>query len=67
MSQEPRKKRTYTRRSFLKGLPLGIAGALLAGVVSRRLLGAGLGRIRRPSVFSKGSIFSPARDRQEKT
>ncbi len=67
MSQKPQEKRTYTRRSFLKGLPIGIAGTLLVGMVSRRLLGAGLGRIRRQQVLPKGSIFSPARDRRDKT
>ena len=67
MSQGPQKNHLYSRRSFLKGLPLGIAGALLAGMVSRRILGAGIGRFRRPPVFSKGSIFAPFKDRQGKT
>ena len=62
---EPRSKPIYSRRSFLKGIPLGIAAAVAVGVVSRRLMQSALGRSG-PQVFPEGSIFTPAKDRKRR-
>ena len=67
MDQRPRMKSHYSRRQFLKGLPLGMGGALVLGVVLSKLLPTVFTRHRRPPVFPKGSIFTPARDFQRKT
>ena len=53
------KKRLFSRRDFLKGVPLGIAGAIVLTVLSGKLLGSGIVRRSGPPLFSKGSIFNP--------
>ena len=56
----PRKmKRLFSRRDFLKGVPLGIAGAIVFTVLSSRLLGSVVGRRSGPPAYSKDSIFNP--------
>ena len=62
MDKKPGVKRLHSRRQFLKGLPLGVAGALAIGVISDRLASLALGR--RPPVFPEDSIFTPAKDRR---
>ena len=62
----PREKRLFSRRDFLKGVPLGIAGALVATAVSGRLISLISRRRRQPPVFPEGSIFTPAKERRTK-
>ena len=59
MAQKRKAKRLFSRRDFLKGVPLGIAGAIVFTVLSGRLLGSGASRRSGPPVYSKGSIFNP--------
>ncbi len=47
--------RSYTRRQFLKGLSLGITGAVVATTIVGRLLGRRTG----PPTFPEGSIYTP--------
>ncbi len=47
--------RSYTRRQFLKGVSLGITGAVVAATIVGRLLGRRSG----PPVFPEGSIYTP--------
>ena len=47
--------RNYTRRQFLKGVSLGITGAVVATTIVGRLLGRRSG----PPVFPEGSIYTP--------
>ena len=61
MDRKPVVRPFYSRREFLKGVPLGVAGVFVLGVVSSRLL-TFASRRRRPPVFPKGSIFTPAKD-----
>ena len=47
--------RSYTRRQFVKGVSVGIAGAIVATTIVGRLLGSRGG----PPVFPDGSIYTP--------
>ena len=47
--------RSYTRRQFLKGVSLGITGAVVATTIVGRLLG----RRNGPPVFPEDSIYTP--------
>ena len=60
-------KRLVSRRDFLKGVPLGIAGAFVFTLLSGKLLGIGARRQTGPPVFSKGSIFNPKRNGRTRT
>ena len=61
MDKETKK---FSRRSFLKGVPLGVVGAFAISAVMRRFLPSRLiSRRGRPS-FPKDSIFRPADDVQ---
>ena len=64
MEQKAKAKRLYSRRDFLKGFPVGIAGAFLVSVVSGRLLSSALRHRRQAAPFPEGSIFTPAKDRR---
>ena len=55
-------KRGFTRRQFLKGVPIGIAGAAALTVVSSRFVSAFVRR-RRMSDLPEDSIFAPDRSR----
>ena len=57
-------KSIFSRREILKGVGIGIAGALVCSVVSRRLLSFALGRRSKTPVFPEGSIFTPAQGRR---
>ncbi len=48
--------RSYTRRQFLKGVSLGITGAVVATTIVGRLLGR---RSSGPPAFPEGSIYTP--------
>ena len=54
-------KKGLTRRTFLKGLPIGLLGALAIGIVGSTLLRSTARK--RPPLFREGSIFTP-RDEQ---
>ena len=61
MDKETKK---LSRRNFLKGVPLGVAGAIAVSAVMGRFLPSRLiSRRGRPS-FPKDSIFRPADDVQ---
>lgn len=55
MDEPKSSRRGYTRRQFLKGVPLGITGAVVATTIVGRLLG----RRSNPPVFPEGSIYTP--------
>lgn len=55
-------KRGFTRRQFLKGVPLGVAGAAALTVVSNRFVSAFVRRRRMPNL-PQDSIFAPDRSR----
>ena len=59
---QPTGDRSYSRREFVKGIPLGLAGAFVLAVVSGRLLSIASRRRRRPPVVPPGSIFTAAED-----
>ena len=67
MDQKPVTKRFYSRRDFLKGIPLGIGGIFALAMVSRRLFSFRSRRPSQPPVFPEGSIFTPAKNRRRKT
>ena len=56
-------KRGFTRRQFLMGVPLGIAGAAALTVVSGRFVSAFVRRRRRTPNLPQDSIFAPDRSR----
>ena len=51
------KQKKISRRTFLKGVPIGMLGALAIGVFGSRILS--LSTNRRLPRFEKGSIFTP--------
>ena len=55
MDESKSSGRRYTRRQFLKGVSLGITGAVVATTIVGRLLG----RRSAPPVFPEGSIYTP--------
>ncbi len=57
MSQASQRKKSLSRRTFLKGIPLGIIGAAAISIVGSRMMNSALNR--RPPSSKKGSIFSP--------
>jgi len=50
-------KKTFSRRSFLKGLPLAAVGLVSFGAIGGKVLSSA--SKRQPPVFKKGSIFTP--------
>lgn len=66
MDRDEKGKRVYSRRDFMKGVPIGIAGALVLSVVSDGLLSTVLKRRRKNSEFAKDSIFTPAKNKKNK-
>ncbi len=55
MNEAKSSGRSYTRRQFLKGVSLGITGAVVATTIVGRLLGRRSG----PPVLPEGSIYTP--------
>ena len=55
MNEPESSGRRYTRRQFLKGVSLGITGAVVATTIIGRLMGRRSG----PPVFPKDSIYTP--------
>ena len=51
------RKKGISRRTFLKGVPIGMLGAFAVGVFGSRMLSSSAKR-RLPR-FKKGSIFTP--------
>ena len=49
--------KTFSRRSFLKGLPLAAVGLVSFGAIGGKVLSSA--SKRQPPVFKKGSIFTP--------
>ena len=66
MDRDKKGKRIYSRREFMKGVPIGVASALVLSVVSDGLLSTVLKRRRKNSEFSKDSIFTPAKNQKNK-
>ncbi len=62
MNDKNEPKGGFTRRQFLKGVPIGIAGAAALTVVSGRFVSAFVRRRRMPDL-PKDSIFAPDRSR----
>ncbi len=62
MNDKNEPKRGFTRRQFLKGVPLGVAGAAALTVVSNRFVSAFVRRRRMPNL-PQDSIFAPDRSR----
>lgn len=58
----PKLNRPLSRREFLIGGPLGVAGALALGFLTGRLVQLALRGRRQPPEFPEDSIFTPARD-----
>ena len=50
-------KKTFSRRSFLKGLPLAAVGLVSFGAIGGKVLSSA--SKRQPPVFKKGPIFTP--------
>ena len=50
-------KKTFSRRSFLKGLPLAAIGLISLGAIGGKIVTSA--SKRQPPVFKKGSIFTP--------
>jgi len=50
-------KKTFNRRSFLKGLPLAAIGLISLGAIGGKIVTSA--SKRQPPVFKKGSIFTP--------
>lgn len=57
MDQLSRDKKTITRRTFLKGIPIGILGAAAISIVGSKLISSASNR--KIPISKKGSIFSP--------
>jgi hypothetical protein len=60
MDESKSSGRSYTRRQFLKGVSLGITGAVVATTIVGRLLGR---RSSGPPAFPEGSIYTPDQKR----
>ena len=58
---DQKKDKQLSRRAFLKGVPLGIAGAFLLSSISRGLLSSRPGDSSKYPAFPEGSIFTPAK------
>ena len=57
-----KEQKKISRRSFLMGIPVGIAGVVAFNAISGRVLRRGVSQY--PN-FPEGSIFRPANDRTE--
>ena len=57
MDQVSQKKKAFSRRTFLKGIPIGIIGAAAISIVGSKMLSSA--SHRKPPSPKKGSIFSP--------
>lgn len=66
LDNRPERGRFYSRRQLLKGAPLAVAGAIALGVFSRRLLSSASRWKHREAGLPKGSIFSPAKDSNDR-
>jgi len=51
------KNNKFSRRSFLKGLPLGLLGVSALGLLSGKMISSAANR--NAPKFKKGSIFTP--------
>ena len=54
----------YSRRDFIKGLPLGIGGIILLGTLTKSIFSSRSNRNSAPPVVPKGSIFTPSKKRK---
>ncbi len=57
---EQKQDKQFSRRLFLKGVPLGIAGAFVVSSISRTLFSRSRGDDKYPT-FPEGSIFAPGK------
>ena len=57
MDQEASKKKGFSRRTFLKGIPLGILGAAAMSIVGSKMISSA--SKRKLPASKKGSMFSP--------
>ena len=55
-------QRRISRRSFLIGIPAGIAGVVALNAIGRKVLKRGASQYPK---FPEGSIFTPANDRTD--
>ena len=65
MDQKTEQKGLYSRRAFVKAVPLGFAAAFVVSVVSGKIL-ARLRQGPQPPVVREGSIFTPRGGRAPK-
>ncbi len=63
MDRERKAKGGLSRRQFLKGVPLGIAGAVAVNALTGGFISSIIGRRRKLPEFPEGSIYSPAKGR----
>jgi len=66
MDSEKRRERMFSRRQFLKGVPLGVAGAFAFSLLGGKILSRVAGRRDRGVKYPEGSMFKPARDKNTK-
>lgn len=55
---------SYSRRDFIKGLPLGIGGMILLGTLTKNIFSSKSNRNSAPPIVPKGSIFTPSKKRK---
>ena len=65
MSSLRRNKNGYSRRQFLKIIPIGIVTGLVASAVSGKLITMVFAKSHKYPTFPEGSIFTPDRDQHE--
>ena len=59
---DSKEQRRISRRSFLMGIPVGVAGVVAFNAVGNRLFKRNTAQYPR---FPEGSIFKPADDRRD--
>ena len=62
MSDKAEREKGFTRRQILKGVPLGIAAAAVAGAMAGRAV-SGFVRRRKMPDLPEDSIFAPDKNR----
>ena len=59
---DKKEQKRISRRSFLMGIPVGIAGVVAFNAIGKRMI---KGNASQYPKFPEGSIFTPANDRTE--
>ena len=61
---DSKEQKRISRRSFLMGIPVGIASVVAINAIGSRVFRRGASQYPKPK-FPEGSIFTPADDRTE--